>query len=204
MMRVAGTSAALMEQLTDEEAQELAELAKGGDGSAREKLIHSLVGLALSIAGSYARNSRWEMDESELQGEALEALVRYGVDNFDPGSGIPIRVWAALTIRRRLARAMERDQRVRNIAGAGIHYGTVTLVHDEPWVRQEECNPADELRRHLKWALREGVITELQHAVLTLRGAGEMFDAIGARLRIHRKKAGREYTAALAALEGRS
>ena len=197
-MKVAGTAEALAVELTDSDAAELAELAQGGNRAARDRLAHSLMGLALKIAGAYTRRSQWTVDEVELQGVALETLLRYGIDRYNADSHIPVRVWAALTIRRRLASVVERSQlEAEARARYAVEYGTAEPVQPE--------GPAahTELHRLLRWAEAEEVLTPLQASVLALRGTGMLFDAIGQRLGVHRRKASREYAAALVALEGK-
>lgn len=198
MMRVAGTTEALQVQLTDADAARLALLAQAGNQEARDTLAHSLMGLALFIAGAYSSQNRW-VDEDEIRGEAFEVILRYGIDRYNLDSGIPVRTWAALVIRRRLASVVDKASRDMD--------GRAKLVEA---YEAGECEVAPphlpdskaDLVRLLTWAQREGVITDLQASVLTLRGKGLLFDAIGDRLSIHRRKASREYAAALVALEG--
>lgn len=196
-MRVTGTTAALKVQLTDDEAAELAVLAQKGNAKARDTLAHSLMGLALFIAGAYHNKNRW-MDEGEIQGEALEAMLRYGIDRYSLDSGIPVRTWVALVIRRRLASTVEkahREEEGRGLVAATYEAGAAVEPPHNP-------NPAEDLHRLLTWAQRDGVLTPVQVSVLALRGEGLLFDYIGQHLGIHRKKASREYAAALVALEG--
>ena len=196
-MRVTGTAAALEVQLTDEEARCLAHKAQQGDKQARDRLAHSLMGLALYIAGAYSRATLYWVDEVELQGEALETLLRYGIDRYNPHSNIPVRTWVALVIRRRLAGVVERTEtEVTEVA----HYAVEQVTAETSYTMEPDAHA--ELKRLLEWAQKSGTLTDVQASVLVLRGKGLLFDAIGERLSIHRKKASREYAAALVALEG--
>ncbi len=200
MMKVMGAKAALKVTLSDSEADQLAVLAQQGDMQARDTLAHSFTGLALSIAGAYARSkngSRWAVDEVELRGMALETLLRYGIDNYRAGNGLSMRMWVALVIRRKLAMAVEHAQ--REVEGRE-RYATEREVETQT---ELEGDASAEVRRVLTWARKSGLLTRQQIDVLELRGYGLEFKAVGAHLGIHRKQAGREYAAALKALEGR-
>lgn len=195
MICVAGAAAAVEVQLTDAEAAKLALLAQQGNQQARDTLAHGLMGLALSIAGAYSRQNSW-VDEVEIQGEALESMLHYGIDHYNPDKGLPVRVWVALTIRRRLAAAVEKAHDEE--AGRAL---LAKATEKENAVLPPEPDAATDLGRILKWAHRGGILTQVQTSVLVLRGQGLQFNEISQRLGIHRKKASREYALAVAALQ---
>lgn len=198
-MRVAGTARAMSVNLTDAEATELAELAADGDTEAREELVHSFMGLALSIAGAYHRRSRWSVDKVQLEGAAMETLLRYGVDGYRPMPNIPVRTWVALTIRRKLAGIVIRAE--KQAEGLQRYVEELSPRDKEtfsmPYAEPHGPDAATELERILTWAEREEMLTAQQVSILALRGKGELFGAIGERLGIHRKKASREHAAAM-------
>lgn len=199
MIEVAGTKRALAVRLSDAEAVELAALAQAGNAEARDTLAHSLLGLALSIAGAYTRRCQGLVEEAELQGVAFETLLHFGIDRYSPVAGVPVRTWVALVIRRKLALALEQAQRrvvrqARYVDAAGTQE-----THQQTTVESMQLD----LRRMLQWALKVGLLTEQQAGVMMLRGQGLQFDEIGERLGIHHKKASREYSAALTVIERR-
>lgn len=200
-IEVAGANQALAVRLSDEKAAELAELAQAGNAEARDTLAHSLMGLALSLAGAYARQSEGQAEEVELRGVAFETLLHYGIDRYSSAAGIPVRTWVALVIRRKLAQALEQAQ--RRVVGYARYIDVVgtqeTEVHQQTVVEYMQAD----LHRALQWALGAGLLTEQQAGVMMLRGEGLQFDEIGECLGIHYKKVSREYSAALAAIERR-